>query len=359
MPLLDALADEVRARVQDTLWVRDATFETLVNFMHFILAVAWSFAFLRYLTHEMRLLFRQRLRALAAEADLRAAEAGRSGRIGGRGCSSPLALTTAPDLGAIQTRSGVRPSLLVDLSGMVVVHKPADWEVDGIAATEGGHAHPPLSSFLQSLFPLETFPLVWSAGHGYGFLHRLDIPSSGLVLGGTSFEGYYWLRLQLDTHLLRREYVVVCSGLAPTSLEEVAVRVDMAPEPTQRRSVSDSGKPSQTWVRVQAHVGADLIDSDIDHDRRACVTAIRILTGRRHQIRVHMRHAGHPTLADARYTCRELFMLPLPAAPSLAVPASLALDARAPTSAGGSGSGGSFGGTRRWTYNAPVGRHGP
>merc|ERR1712118_492194 len=34
--------------------------------------------------------------------------------------------------------------------------------------------------------------------------------------------------------------------------------------------------------------------------------AIRIYTGRRHQIRAHTRHVGHPTAADARYTPRDV-----------------------------------------------------
>ena len=37
--------------------------------------------------------------------------------------------------------------------------------------------------------PQASFPLAWNAEQNYGFLHRLDIPSSGLVLCGTTFEG--------------------------------------------------------------------------------------------------------------------------------------------------------------------------
>jgi len=182
---------------------------------------------------------------------------------------------------------------------MVVVHKPADWEVDGPVVEEG--EHPPLSAYLQAALPRRDCPLVWSAERGYGFLHRLDIPSSGLVLCGTTFEGYYSLRLQLDTKRLRREYFVLCHGLAAAELTKVAAKVDVAPDPSQRRSVNDSGKPSQTQLRLAAHAceGAEA-------DRyRMSIAAIRIFTGRRHQIRVHLRHVGHPTVTDARYTCRE------------------------------------------------------
>merc|ERR1712216_695596 len=91
------------------------------------------------------------------------------------------------------------------------------------------------------------------------------------------------------------------------NLAEVVARVDVAPDPSQRKSVSDSGKPSQTQVSVQAHVAAAPEGED---QGRMCIVAIRIFTGRRHQIRVHLRHCGHPTITDARYTCREAYLFP-------------------------------------------------
>mmetsp|Transcript_92392 Transcript_92392/g.214710 ORF Transcript_92392/g.214710 Transcript_92392/m.214710 type:complete len:213 (+) Transcript_92392:364-1002(+) len=210
----------------------------------------------------------------------------------------------------------------MDLRGMVAVYKPTDWEVDGLVVDEGGH--PPLSAYMQSVFPKASFPLVWDAEHNYGFLHRLDIPSSGLVLGGTSFEGYFCLRLQLDTHLLRREYVVVCQGLADATLSEVVARVDVAPDPSQRKSVTDSGKPSQTLLRITGQ----LLSTSL--------VAVRIATGRRHQIRVHLRHRGLPSLADARYTCRDVF----------------AVAGGVCSSEGGTAQQAPAGIGRRWTYNA-------
>ncbi|CAE8699249.1 unnamed protein product [Polarella glacialis] len=197
----------------------------------------------------------------------------------------------------------VEPTLAVRLPGMVTIHKPADWEVDGAASEPGEHL--PLSSYLQSLFRRSECPLVWDTGQSYGFLHRLDIPSSGLVLCGTSFQGYYALRLQLDTHRLRREYLVLGHNMAPSGLTEIVARVDVAPDPSQRKSISDSGRPSQTMLVVSAHVRQRQAGLP-EPGGNMFITAIRIATGRRHQIRAHMRHAGHPSIADARYTCREV-----------------------------------------------------
>lgn len=182
---------------------------------------------------------------------------------------------------------------------MAVIHKPSDWEVDGLAVGPGDH--PPLSAYMQAMFTRDQFPLVWDASHSYGFLHRLDIPSSGLVLSGVTYLGYYCLRLQLDTQRLRREYLVLCHGHAPPALDKVVARVDVAPDPSQRKSVSDTGKPSQSLVCIKAHARGS---TELD-EGAASLVAIRISTGRRHQIRVHLRHCGHPSVVDARYTCKE------------------------------------------------------
>lgn len=278
----------------------------------FMLSVAWSFAFLHLLDDDVYLTFCRAIRDLGSEADSRA-----------RSTSfMPLEFTSRGEgnIDWIQTRTGIRPSLSLDLHGMITIHKPTDWEVDGLVVEEGGGDHPPLSAYVQSVFPRGPFPLVHDVDHNYGFLHRLDIPSSGLVLGGTTFEGYYCLRLQLDTQRLRREYMVVCHGLPLAALVEVVARVDIAPDPSQRKSVSESGKPSQTLVCLGAHIAGR---SELE-EGSACIVAIRIFTGRRHQIRVHLRFSGLPSVADARYTAREALLpgalaAPMPALATAAV----------------------------------------
>ncbi|CAE8701326.1 unnamed protein product, partial [Polarella glacialis] len=65
--------------------------------------------------------------------------------------------------------------------------------------------------------------------------------------------------------------------------------------------VSSRGRASETWLRVLAHLlgpgGAAL-----------SLVGIRIATGRRHQIRIHSAHVGHPTVCDGRYTATSTFL---------------------------------------------------
>merc|ERR1711959_306945 len=96
--------------------------------------------------------------------------------------------------------------------------------------------------------------------------------------------------------------MVIGRGLPASSLKEIVARVDVAPDPSQRKSINDSGKPSQTFVCLGAHLVGR---SDLE-EGRACLVVIQIFTGRRHQIRVHLRFSGIPSVSDARYTARDI-----------------------------------------------------
>lgn len=284
-PLLDALSAESIPRISLQCGQCPPTTSG-------VLGLAWALAFSHRLSSDAFATFTTAVRRLGRDVDTRNALAACSECRRGDG-----------DVSWIRTRQGIKPSLPIDLRGIVTIFKPTDWEVDGLVVE--GEDHPPLSAYMQSVFPKNAFPLVYNAEQNYGFLHRLDIPSSGLVLGGTSFEGYFYLRLQLDTHVVRREYVVVCRDHPPADLSEVIARVDMAPDPSQRKSISDAGKPSRTQVCLEAHIKGR---SD-PGEGGACIVAVRIFTGRRHQIRAHMRFSNHPSIADARYTAKSIIVI--------------------------------------------------
>jgi len=111
------------------------------------------------------------------------------------------------------------PGVVVDLPGLMVILKPAGWEADvydvrkyGATITPVAHFYL-LSTFLATHFPQERFPICHSAAHGFGFVHRLDQMSSGLILAATSFACHFFLQWQMCCYLIQRQYVVACHGL--------------------------------------------------------------------------------------------------------------------------------------------------
>mmetsp|Transcript_28017 Transcript_28017/g.93089 ORF Transcript_28017/g.93089 Transcript_28017/m.93089 type:complete len:870 (-) Transcript_28017:67-2676(-) len=190
--------------------------------------------------------------------------------------------------------------------GIAAFFKPPGWEVDDDGKPPTGRR---LSSFLQQSFPSST--VVRDGDHAFGMIHRLDLPSSGLILMGATYRGYYHLKWLLDTGRISREYVVLCHGWICPTLTEVDAPVHHisdkhAAQKTLthqqrlgRSTVTEMGKPAQTFIRVLAHVRRG--------PWKLSLIICRIRTGRRHQIRTHLHHVGHPTVADGKYTRAQIF----------------------------------------------------
>merc|ERR1712032_368388 len=105
--------------------------------------------------------------------------------------------------------------------------------------------------------------------HRHGFLHRLDVPSSGLVLVAKTYEAYYDLQSQLCAGEIARDYIVLCHGFMPPDLCEVNARVSW--RGLQPSAAGKQGKPSRTHVKVMAHAS--------NHGAALSLIAIRIATG--------------------------------------------------------------------------------
>jgi len=302
-PLLDAISSAAR-RMLTALCVSAYRRVDLLALTFGLLGIGWAHAFLEVESTELGASLQCALGHIGAEVDrldrLRVAE-----------------WTLVPELEPHATRgiTSREPHLALDLRGLVVIHKEPDWEVDGKhrarreegdgfrCPADGGGEPPALSAWLRATLPRSRCPATRDASLDFGFLHRLDVPSSGLVLCGTTFAGLVSLRWQLDTYRVERQYGVYGHGLAPPEgLRVVVANIDPRTIDSRRSFVAEArGKPARSWFTVPAHVGGGACGA-----LSCSALAVRIRTGRRHQIRAHMLHVGHPTVVDAKYAARTL-----------------------------------------------------
>ena len=278
--LLDAISQEVRARISEfggTCTTGDAL---ATDFAMNVTSVLWAFNFAGMLEPDFAEAVRKILLAIGCQVDQ-----ARPGSHTGARCTEGQ--VSGPEV----------PHVELDLEDMMVVFKPPGWEVD--TADVGGARW--LSRYVQGLLPWPKRPISFDVSHSYGFLHRLDTLSSGLILTAKTFEAYYHLKFQLSIGSLVRDYVVLCHGAIPPEQNEINARVYHSNvEGNLPSTVCQKGKPSKTYLKVLAHLTREAQDFSL--------VAIRICTGRRHQIRAHTTHIGHPTVCDGKYTPPAVFL---------------------------------------------------
>lgn len=123
-----------------------------------------------------------------------------------------------------------------------------------------------------------------------GIVHRLDRDTSGLIIAAKNDFAHLSLSRQLADRSLSRVYEAVVRGGFREDAGTVDAPIGRAPADRKRMAVTDkNARPAVTrWEVIARYAGWT-------HVR--CI----LLTGRTHQIRVHMAHIGHPVLGDMVY----------------------------------------------------------
>jgi tRNA pseudouridine32 synthase/23S rRNA pseudouridine746 synthase len=129
-------------------------------------------------------------------------------------------------------------------------------------------------------------------------VHRLDMATSGLVVMARSPRTQRALGDAFAERRVTKNYEAVVDGLLPASevwsLIDAPLAADWPRRPLQR--IDAAGKPSQTRWRVKRSLP----------DRHASHLWLEPLSGRTHQLRVHLLSIGHPILGDALYGDEEI-----------------------------------------------------
>lgn len=123
-----------------------------------------------------------------------------------------------------------------------------------------------------------------------GIVHRLDRDTSGLLVVARSEESHRRLQAALGDRLIEREYVALVEGRPPARSGTIEAPVGRDSRVRTRMAVGGaSPREARThFVLERALEGTSLL-------------ALRLDTGRTHQIRVHLQAIGHPVCGDPEY----------------------------------------------------------
>ena len=186
---------------------------------------------------------------------------------------------------SVQPNSKISFSVLKEASGFLAVHKPA-----GVPTQPGvKHMHDTLLNGLFADYGHELQNL--GKKRDFGLLHRLDLAVSGVLLVGRTTQGYDYLRTLFVEREIEKTYLCIVHGTltGKGSVNHAIREVRLKGEKTAQIGSHPRAKPAKTEFQGLAFgQGLSLVKCTI-------------LSGRLHQIRIHMASLGHPVLGDFKY----------------------------------------------------------
>jgi 23S rRNA pseudouridine1911/1915/1917 synthase len=128
-----------------------------------------------------------------------------------------------------------------------------------------------------------------------GIVHRLDKDTSGLLVAAKTEAAHRALSYDFALRRIERAYAAIVWGVPAPAAGEIAGNIGRSTVNRKKMAVvADSrGRRAVTRYRLERRFGAE-----------AALVECRLLTGRTHQIRVHLAHIGHPLIGDPVYGSR-------------------------------------------------------
>ena len=189
-------------------------------------------------------------------------------------------------------------AVLYEDADVVVLDKPA-----GLTVHPGaGRATGTLAHHLLARYP----EMEGVGGPGRpGIVHRLDQGTSGALVVARTPAAYARLARAFASREVDKSYLAIVYGAPSPAAGTIEAPIGRHPVRRKEMAVVSRGRPARTGYRtVASGAGIALVELDL-------------ATGRTHQIRVHMKHLGHPLVGDPVYGEARWKGLPRPVQPPL------------------------------------------
>lgn len=126
-------------------------------------------------------------------------------------------------------------------------------------------------------------------GERAGIVHRLDRATSGVMICAKTPEALSWLQKQFSQRRTKKTYAAIIEGRLKQPEAVIDMPIGRNPKALATFRVDPNGKMAQTYYRV------------VKESNNFSLVELKPVTGRTHQLRVHLNHLGHPILGDTFY----------------------------------------------------------
>jgi len=127
-----------------------------------------------------------------------------------------------------------------------------------------------------------------------GIVHRLDKDTSGCLVIAKTPQAQFKLSRSFAEREVVKTYAALVRGIPARKTEQITTLIGRHPVNRQKMTVTE--RHGREAITIYEVIKSGSIDGN-----QVSMLSIRILTGRTHQIRVHMAHKGNPILGDSLY----------------------------------------------------------
>lgn len=174
--------------------------------------------------------------------------------------------------------------ILYEDDDVVVINKPA-----GVLSHSKGVLNPE-ATVASFILP----KLTDMTGNRAGIVHRLDRHTSGVMIAAKNPAALTWLQKQFSGRRTKKTYLAVVEGVPEPAEAIIDAPIARNPKKPQTFHVHSGGKASQTQYKV--------LRSFQKGQKQYSLVELKPLTGRTHQIRIHMAYINHPVVGDSVYS---------------------------------------------------------
>ncbi|OGD00018.1 hypothetical protein A2701_00165 [Candidatus Amesbacteria bacterium RIFCSPHIGHO2_01_FULL_47_34] len=194
----------------------------------------------------------------------------------------------------------MEPRIIFEDEDLAVIDKPAGMIVNDAATVD------PLALTVQRWHGerIKIYDLRLKNEEFYrksGIVHRLDKDTSGVMVLAKNEQAYYYLKQQFVERKTQKRYTALVHNNHFEAEEGViSAPIDRHPKNFGKRMVIPGGRAAVTeWKIIKRFPG--------QQKEGLALLELTPLTGRTHQIRVHLKHIGHPIVSDPLYIGRKTY----------------------------------------------------
>lgn len=167
---------------------------------------------------------------------------------------------------------------------IVAINKPAGLVVH----PAGGHWHDTLvNALLDHCKILPTTDDIFRPG----IIHRLDKDTSGVIIAAKTVQAHAFISRQFQKRTIQKEYHAIVEGVPRFESDVIKLGIARSKKDFKKMQAVKSGEFKQ----------AESIYNVIERFNNYAYVRVKPITGRTHQIRVHLSAIGHPCVADPLY----------------------------------------------------------